>query len=88
MVYAARRKIATASAPRGFDSIHRRMGRAYHAPMLAWREVRAIDSNELAGVYATEHNVAAALETLRFGTDASDDDFAVAWNDALLGHVR
>lgn len=56
--------------------------------MLAWREVRAIDWSELAGVYATEHNVAAALETLRFGTDASDDDFAVAWNDALLGHVR
>ncbi|HVH48240.1 MAG TPA: hypothetical protein VM925_38165 [Labilithrix sp.] len=52
-----------------------------------WPEVRAIDWTRLPGAYGVDRDVAAALETLRFGSDAEDDDFSDAWLDVLLGHV-
>ncbi len=55
--------------------------------MAVWREVRAIDWTKLGGAYGTDRDVPGALEAMRFGADASDEAFAEAWNDVLLGHV-
>ncbi len=54
---------------------------------MRWPEVRAVDWSKFPGAYGTKRDVAHALEVLRFGKDAEDDDFSDAWLDVLCGHV-
>jgi hypothetical protein len=55
--------------------------------MTSWREARDIDWKKWPGAYGVEQDVASALETLRFGTDADDDAFSDAWRDMLFAHA-
>ena len=55
--------------------------------MAVWREARDVEWKKWPGTYGAERDVAAALETLRWGTDADDDAFSDAWRDTLFAHA-